>query len=250
MIDFHSHILPKLDDGSGSAGQSLDMLRACESQNIDTIVASPHFYRDRETVDSFIERRGAAFQELQRQIPEGNTSPRIVLAAEVGFSAGISYDSEIEKLCIGKSRCLMLEMPFEKWERRIFHEVRSLLLTSGVTVIIAHVERYFRYQNKKRDLYNLIDMGAILQLDTNIFGSRAGRRTAFNLLKIGDYFVLGTDCHNMDDRSPDFGAACEVITAKLGIDKLNHMNALSESLISDMTDITDLAGTTIMTGMT
>lgn len=43
MLDIHSHILPKMDDGS-SVEESLKLLRTSAEQGITEIVATPHFY--------------------------------------------------------------------------------------------------------------------------------------------------------------------------------------------------------------
>ena len=44
MIDFHSHILPGMDDGSKSTQESLEMLDMLRAQGVDTVAATPHFY--------------------------------------------------------------------------------------------------------------------------------------------------------------------------------------------------------------
>ena len=44
-VDFHSHILPGVDDGSRSVEESLEMLRAEARQGIGTVVATPPFLR-------------------------------------------------------------------------------------------------------------------------------------------------------------------------------------------------------------
>ena len=47
IIDFHSHILPGIDDGSRSTAQSLEMMKLELDQGIGRIVATPHFYADK-----------------------------------------------------------------------------------------------------------------------------------------------------------------------------------------------------------
>ena len=42
MIDLHCHILPGLDDGSGSLEESLEMAALAASQGIRHIAATPH----------------------------------------------------------------------------------------------------------------------------------------------------------------------------------------------------------------
>ncbi|MCD8379114.1 MAG: histidinol-phosphatase, partial [Lachnospiraceae bacterium] len=48
MIDFHSHFLPGLDDGSKSVEESLEMLALSWESGVDRIVATPHFYASKE----------------------------------------------------------------------------------------------------------------------------------------------------------------------------------------------------------
>ena len=45
--DFHSHILPDMDDGSRCAEDSLKMLRMEAEQGVTRVVATPHFYAHR-----------------------------------------------------------------------------------------------------------------------------------------------------------------------------------------------------------
>ena len=44
MIDWHSHILPGIDDGSGSIEESLALLKMQREQGADTVIATPHFF--------------------------------------------------------------------------------------------------------------------------------------------------------------------------------------------------------------
>lgn len=44
IMDFHSHILPGIDDGSASLEESIAMLRMEAEQGITHVIATPHFY--------------------------------------------------------------------------------------------------------------------------------------------------------------------------------------------------------------
>ena len=48
MIDFLTHLLPQMDDGSKSVEESHEMLAALAAQGVDTVVASPNFYANDE----------------------------------------------------------------------------------------------------------------------------------------------------------------------------------------------------------
>ena len=44
MIDFHTHILPGVDDGSKNLDESLQLLQMEQQQGIDIVVLTPHYY--------------------------------------------------------------------------------------------------------------------------------------------------------------------------------------------------------------
>ena len=43
MIDFHSHVLPGMEDGSSCKEESLDMLRIAKSQGVITMLSNSSF---------------------------------------------------------------------------------------------------------------------------------------------------------------------------------------------------------------
>ena len=42
-IDFHSHILPKIDDGSRSVEESVKLLDLMAQDGVSVVAATPHF---------------------------------------------------------------------------------------------------------------------------------------------------------------------------------------------------------------
>ena len=66
MIDWHTHILPEMDDGSRSVEESKQMLQALHEQEIDCVIATPHFLANREPVEHFLARREQAYRQLSQ----------------------------------------------------------------------------------------------------------------------------------------------------------------------------------------
>ena len=56
MLDFHTHILPGVDDGSRNVDESMQMLAKMKEQGVSQVVATPHFYADDESVERRIHR--------------------------------------------------------------------------------------------------------------------------------------------------------------------------------------------------
>ena len=64
MIDFHTHILPGMDDGSRDVHESIQALTLEDEQGVQEILLTPHFYAHIDKVSSFLERREALFSEI------------------------------------------------------------------------------------------------------------------------------------------------------------------------------------------
>ena len=95
IVDFHSHILPGIDDGSQSVEESLALLRMEAEQGIRRVVATPHFYPRHDTPDRFLRRRARAEEILRDEMAKEPGLPELCIGAEVYFFSGISESDAI-----------------------------------------------------------------------------------------------------------------------------------------------------------
>ena len=151
MIDFHSHVLPGIDDGSDCVEESLEMLHTAKNQGVSTMLATPHFYAQDVSVDHFLEKRKKAYDTLKRCM-DNSDCPDIRLGAEVCYFRGIGRAREIEKLCIEGTRVIMVELPFRQWDEEVLRDVEELMEKQNVSVMLAHIERFYAYQKRKKFL--------------------------------------------------------------------------------------------------
>ena len=228
MIDWHSHVLPALDDGSRSVDESLALLKMLSEQGVDTVIATPHFYADRESLSSFLERREGSYKILRDALAEG--MPRILLGAEVSYYSGISRLEGLSRLCIEGTDILLLEMPFLKWTESIVREVELMLTSTSYTVVLAHIERYFDMRNGEA-IERLLSRGAVMQSNAGFFCRRGSRRLALKLLRSGTVSLIGSDTHSVEQRPPRIDEACEIIKKKLGNEYIEKINRLGYSLL-------------------
>ena len=211
MVDIHSHILPKMDDGSRSSEESLQMLSASVEQGVDVIAATSHFYPTENSPAQFLKRRQASYERLcEAMQADGRAFPHILLGAEVYYFEGINTADDVEQLRISGTPLLLLEMPFSPWTSRMVEEVERLHERRGVTVLMAHIERYFRWQ--KEEVWDeLASCGILMQSNAEFFLSWRTKHKALKLLRQGRLQFLGSDCHNMSSRRPRLGEALDVI---------------------------------------
>ena len=228
MIDWHSHILPAMDDGSHSVEESLKMLAALKAQGADTVVATPHFYANEESVEVFLGRREKAYDLLCSNL--GGDMPRIVCGAEVQYYAGIGRMSGLEKLTVQGTKLLLLEMPVARWTEYTLKELTELAAVSGLKIMLAHIERYLALQDRKT-LERLCDCGLFIQANAEFFEKIGSRQKALKFLSAGQLHFIGSDCHNMTTRAPNIGGAYGAIAKKFGEDYVMQMDAFGRGLL-------------------
>ncbi len=230
MIDWHSHILPGIDDGSKNVEESRLLLDSLNKQGVDTVIATPHFYADNDSVDAFLEKRKKAFEKLSLVLPD--KSPEILLGAEVRYYPGISRMKDLEKLSIGKTDLLLLEMSMSVWSEYTVRELRELSGMGIVRIILAHVERYLPIQ-KKGVWEQLLEDDIIMQTNANHFQSILTKRKAIHLLENGMIHIIGSDCHNMTTRPPKLEKAFHFIKDKLGEEFLTRMDEYGHFILGN-----------------
>ena len=92
LIDFHTHLLPAIDDGSQSVAESLDMLETLRTQNVGCAVATPHFYSNRTGLTDFLHQRDKSYEMLHSECK--NLGIKVIPGAEVSFFRGIGKAEE------------------------------------------------------------------------------------------------------------------------------------------------------------
>lgn len=202
MVDFHTHILPGMDDGSKSTRESMEMLRMERSQGIDTVVLTPHYYSRQNSPEAFLRRRQHAWEQLSGSLEEG--MPQLLLGAEVQYFENMGNLENLQALCIQGTRLLLLEMPFCHWDDRVIRTVLELNGSNGLQIVLAHIERYLSFPQNSQALELLRRSGILMQVNASFFEGWLRRRKAVSMLKSGEFHLIGSDCHNTAGRCPNW----------------------------------------------
>lgn len=231
LIDFHTHILPEIDDGSRNVEMSLNMLAAQREQQVDEIVATPHFYAQKDSVEEFLLRRQRSYEKLKTKMAETNLDQKLHLAAEVYYFQGIGSAGMIPKLCVEGTQTLLLEMPFAQWNSAVYADVEKLVQRQKLKVVIAHIERYYAFQKKKEIWNAVMELPLYRQMNAGVFLNWKKRHKAFQLAKEAGTIILGSDCHNMDTRHPNLAEGRIVLTKRFGEAFLQKTDRLTREVL-------------------
>ena len=187
MYDLHAHILPCADHGSPNADTAREQMKLLFELSVTHAVATPHFYADADSVESFLSRRALGADALLSC--KADKAPTVYLGAEVLASEGIDHMEGLDRLCISGTNILLLEMPFFKWNDSLVRTVRRLC-HSSLRVMLAHVDRY-----PPDEVEKLFDMGAIGQINTSAFLGFCSCKRYRAWIQAGAVQALGTDLH-------------------------------------------------------
>ncbi len=231
IIDFHSHILPAIDDGARNVETSLKMIKASKAQGVDVMLATPHFYADENRIENFLENRANAFAKIKPEL-EKVDAPKILLGAEVAFFEGISRASDVEKLAIEGTSNLLLEMPFRKWTDADVAEVETLINKGHFHIVVAHLERYMRINGNEPYIKNLMELPVSIQINAESLLDWHGRGRLLKMFKKNQAHLLGSDAHGMNRRPPNLMAGREILEKKAGASCLNRIDELGAQLLN------------------
>lgn len=217
LVEMHSHIIPGIDDGAKDVEMSLKMIERLKEQGAKKILLTPHYYSDTISLDDFLRKRETAFNLLQRELPSGY--PTLIPAAEVYISPYLFNNKSIKDLCVGNSNYVLIEHPFTAmFDDKDYDRLLNLYCDYKVKPILAHIERYKALMEDKYKLADLIEIGCMPQVNISSFAEapRRIRKKLFKFLNNGQIMLLGSDCHNLDSRPPEYEEGIKAIIKESG----------------------------------
>ncbi|MCQ2770681.1 MAG: hypothetical protein MJ236_02645 [Clostridia bacterium] len=211
MTDIHTHILPGIDDGAKDVGMSIAMLKEMKKQGVDIVYATPHYYPT-ETVDEFLKRRNTAYNTLMTALNDIDKSqvPEVRLGAEVYYNHFLLKNPDFKKLTYQDWNCVLLEMPWERWNDQVLDDVEVLGRAFGVEIVLAHLERYYDMTDKKH-LKRVLKFGYHVQMNAEYLVNEKTRKNALKLYKKNKVEFVASDAHNMHHRRPNLGEAMSIL---------------------------------------
>ena len=203
MIDLHSHILPRIDDGPDSDADSVEMARRVAADGATAIACTPH-RTDRTPTSPRQVAEGIA--DLQPKIDAAGIALRLLPGLEIRIDqARVMDEEELRAASLGGTgRWVLIEMPFQGWPLDL-PDLLTALEVRGLGALIAHPERAQSVQASPDRLRDVVGRGALVQLTaasvTGDNGPRA-QRTAVQLLRAGFAHVIASDAHSPTWRPP------------------------------------------------
>lgn len=229
-IDFHSHILPGIDDGAKNLEESIRLLDMMAADHVDIVAATPHFYCTKSSIHRFLDKRARAFEKLKAAMkPE---HPKVILGAEVLYDHALVGKEALSRLTIEGTDFMLLEMPYSKITPEIIEDVDKISNDFDVKLMIAHIERYLHFTSMS-SLCELLDLNVVGQMNADSLTHIRTRSSCLKLVKNGYVQVLGSDWHRTERGDAAISKGLAVIEKKFGTETTIEIDKNSEMILNN-----------------
>ena len=209
MIDLHTHVLPGIDDGPPDLDTALALLTRMAEEGVDVVVATPHVSEQYPTT---AERIAEGVSELRNALADAGVPLEVLPGAEVALDRAVALgDDELDQLCLGEGRFLLVESPLAS-SAADFDWILDGLRERGFSLVLAHPERSPAFQRDPARLLRHVAAGDLCSITAGAMAGRFGttvRRFTLRLLREGMIHDVASDAHDLVHRPPGLRIAFE-----------------------------------------
>ncbi len=232
MIDFHTHILPNIDDGARNIEETIELVEEARKAGFEAIISTSHYMEGYYETNA--PEREMWINIIYQQIQEKNIKMQLYLGNEVYLSENIIELVKYEKAStINDTNYVLFEMPLNVEPLNLFDIVYEMK-KKKIIPILAHPERYAFVQQDPEIINDLIEAGVLMQANyASIDGYYGGKAQVMvrKLLENDMIHLLGSDVHRPGTIYPRIPQIIKKLKEIIGRDKLEEITTLNPKLV-------------------
>lgn len=195
-IDFHSHLLPGIDDGAKTFDDTVSLLASLREIGFAELITTPHIMKNvwdntRESILGKLSQTNAALQQT-------GINFTLHAGAEYLMDGNFAENLQHEKLLTIKDNYVLVEMSYINPPIQLYDIIFDIQV-AGYKPVLAHPERYVFYHSNFAEYQKLKHSGCLFQLNLlSVIGyyGTAVAETAKKLLAKGMIDFAGSDVHH------------------------------------------------------
>lgn len=235
MIDFHSHIVFDVDDGSETIEDSIKILKRAKAGGVKKIILTPHYMIDYYEYSK--EQIKERIKILQEECKKQEIDIELYQANEIYITNHmVELLEENIASSINDTRYVLFELPMNNEPANLLEVIYSLL-QDGKVPIIAHPERYSYIQKDPNKLIELIENGVLFQTNYGSILGQYGKeiqKTAKLLIENNFIHFLGSDVHKTGHIYEDIDEIEKQLSKIISQEKIEElMNDNAEKVLND-----------------
>lgn len=195
-VDFHSHLLPGIDDGAKTIDDSLQLIRDMQKLGFEQLITTPHVMKNvwDNTSDKILDN----LSQTQTALEQNQIKTPLTAAAEYLMDGDFIELFQNEKLLTLKDNHVLVEMSYINPPIQLY-DILFDLQVAGYKPVLAHPERYLFYHKNFSEYQKLKHAGCSFQLNLlSVIGyyGVGVADTAKTLLKKDMIDFAGSDVHH------------------------------------------------------
>ena len=231
MIDFHSHIIPNIDDGSRSIEETFNLLKEAKEAGFESIILTSHYIEN--YYETNVPERDMWVKAISENLRDKGIDINLYLGNEIYMS-----DNMMELLIDGKASTInnscyvLFEMPLNVEPMNLYDVIYSLQENKLIPVL-AHPERYKFIQKEPELVYDLIEKGVLMQANYGSILGQYGDKAEIIVRKFFEsnmIHFLGSDVHRPNTIYKKIPQALEEIEEIVGKQKLEELTTINPKL--------------------
>ena len=224
MIDFHTHIIPNIDDGSRSIEETFKLIQEAKEAGFEGIVLTSHYIENYYETD--VPERDVWVKAISDNLKIKGIDTNLYLANEIYMTENMmNLLIEGKASTINNSSYVLFEMPLNAEPMNLYDVIYSLQENKLIPVL-AHPERYSFVQKEPELINDLIEKGVLMQANYGSILGQYGEKAEIIVRKfLGANMIhfLGSDVHRQNTVYKKIPKALEEIRNIVGDEKLKEL---------------------------
>lgn len=238
MIDFHSHVLPGIDDGIREIEHTYEILKEAENAGFDTVIATSHymenFYEESE------KRRRNTIAQINKRCKKDGINVNVVIGSEIYITENIlTLLKNGEASTIGDTKYVLIETPMDNLPMN-FNNIVDNLIRKDYKVVLAHPERYRFVKENPKIVEGYLERGIYMQSNyASVIGKygKEAKNTVELLLKHHLVQFMGSDAHRRLYTYPDIKKAKQRIIKLTDEEYFSEISETNARKVLDRKDV-------------
>lgn len=197
FIDFHTHLLPGIDDGSKNLDESVSLIKRMNGYGIRNFICTPHIMEGVWfNTPTIINKKLIELKSYLKSLEISDIS--ITAAAEYMVDGNFNNLLKSKELITLDGEHILIELPYFNLPYKVY-EILFNIQMAGYKPILAHPERYVYLHKNYTEYQKLKDAGCIFQLNLLSLSTHYGKHIqtiALKLLKDNLIDLVASDVHN------------------------------------------------------
>jgi len=232
MIDFHTHIIPNIDDGSRNIEEAFALIQEAKQVGFEGIILTSHYIENYYETASY--EQDIWVKAISDSLKSKGMDTKLYLANEIYMSENL-----MDLLIQGKASTInngsyvLFELPLNVEPINLYDVIYSMQ-QNKIVPILAHPERY-TFVQKDPDLINdLIEKGVLMQANYGSILGQYGEKAQLFIRKFLEnnmIHFLGSDVHRKNTIYKMIPQALNEIRSIVGTEKLKELTTINPKLV-------------------